>query len=86
MDIPLALKAKGPAWSLTVKGINSPKLLGIPSGTGLQKYAGTSEPLVKARVGTAVASTRTANVKTCIVETLYTTREGYAQRWRSVKE
>ena len=39
-----------------VKGISSPKLLGIPSGTGLQKYAGIRVPLVNACVGATDAS------------------------------
>ena len=55
-DRPLALKASGPAWSLIRKGSSSPSDLGMPSGFGWQKYAGTNEPLVKASVGTTVAS------------------------------
>lgn len=45
---PLALKARSVFLSNMVKGINCPRLLGIPSGTGLQKYAGINEPFVKA--------------------------------------
>ena len=55
-ELAIGIEAKGPHWSLTVKGINSPKLLGNPFGTGLQMYAGMREPLVNANVGRTAAS------------------------------
>lgn len=60
--------------SLTVKGMSSPRLFGSPSGTGLQKYEGMSEPLVKAWVGRTVASASNECMRRCISDIILSTK------------
>ena len=64
---PLASKARSVFLSNMVKGINCPRLFGIPSGTGLQKYAGINEPFVKAWMGAMAARPSRDRVTGCIV-------------------